>query len=68
MNEDRVTLRDIYGALNRIEDKLEKRIEDLEAEVGVLKAFQNKALGILSIISVFVGLASTYIWNKVTNQ
>lgn len=65
MSEERVTLRDIYSALNRIEDKLEKRIEDLEKQVDTLKSFQNKALGILSVISVFAGVISNYLWERV---
>lgn len=66
MTEDRVTLRDIYTAVNRIEDKFDKRIEDIEKNVDTLKAFQNKAMATLSVFSSLVGLGSSYFWKKIT--
>lgn len=68
MTEDRVTLRDIYKAVERVEDKMDKRIEALEKEVDDLQSFQNRALGIISVASVFFSLAATFIWNKITGH
>jgi len=67
MTKETVTLRDVYDAVNRLEDKFSKRLDDVEDDVENLKSFQNKSLGILSILSLFVGSISSYIWSKLTN-
>jgi len=66
MNEDKVTLRDIYDAVNRIEDKLTKRIDGIEEDVDELQSFQNRVLGISMALSVFISGAATFVWNKIT--
>lgn len=68
MSDEKVTLRDIYRAVERVEDKMDKRIETLEKDVDSLKAFQNRTLGIAGLFATVVSLASTYIWNKITGQ
>lgn len=66
MSQDRVTLRDIQSAINRLEDKLGKRLDKMETDVDTLKANQNKSLGVLGVIMIFSSAASTYIWNRLT--
>ncbi len=66
MSSDKVTLRDIYQAVEKLEEKLDKRFEKNEDDIAELKAFQNKALGILGVFTTLVSLAVTFFWNKVT--
>lgn len=68
MPEDRVTLRDVYEVMNRIEAKFEKRLDSVEEDIEKIKSFQNKALGIMSVITIFASGASSFIWNKVTGK
>ena len=56
MSEERVSLKDVLDVVNRIEDKMTKRIEDTEKRVDVLESFQSRALGILSVVTVFFSL------------
>lgn len=65
---DSVSMRDIYEAVQRLEDKMGQRIDKVEADVDGLKGFQNKALGILSVFSVFVSAIASFIWNKITGE
>lgn len=65
MAENSVNLRDVYNAVNRIEDKLNERIENLERKVSMLESFQNKALGIITTVSLIFGGLISYFWNKV---
>lgn len=62
--QQRVTLRDIYDALNRVEDKYDRRFDAIEKDIDELQKFQNKAIGVLGLASAFVSLIATYIWNK----
>lgn len=65
MSSDKVTLRDIYDLLDRLETKIDKRVEKIETDIEDIRAFQNKALGILGIAATFISLSATYVWNKV---
>lgn len=68
MAEERVTLRDIYAAVNRLEDKFDRRIVNIEKDVDDLKSFQNKALGVVSILAMFTSLVANFIWQSITGQ
>lgn len=68
MAEERVTLRDIYAAVNRLEDKFDKRIVNVEKDVNDLQRFQNKALGIVSVLAIFTSLVANAIWQSITGQ
>ncbi len=68
MSSDKVTLRDIYDAVEKLEEKLDRRFEKNEAEIQDLKAFQNKALGILGVFTTLVSLTVTFFWNKFTGS
>lgn len=68
MSDDRVTLRDVYEAINRLEDKFDKRLGNVEEDVSALKAFQNRALGVLGLVALFGGAVSTFIWSKITGK
>ena len=68
MSEERVSLKDVLDVVNRIEDKMTKRIEDTEKRVDVLESFQSRALGILSVVTVFFSLVATWIWGKLTGE
>jgi len=68
MSNDTVSMRDIYDAVQRLEDKMGQRIEKVEADVDSLKGFQNKALGILSVISLFASAIASFIWDKISGK
>ena len=68
MAKDNVTLRDVYDAVNRIEDKLTKRIDSVEEDVDELQSFQNRILGIATVLSVFISGAATFVWEKITKS
>jgi len=69
MNDrDNVSLRDIYEAVERVEEKMSKKIEKVECDVEVLQAFQNKALGILSVVSLFASAIASFIWDKISGK
>ncbi len=69
MNDrDNVSLRDIYEAVERVEEKMTKKIEKVECDVNDLQAFQNKALGILSVVSLFASAIASFIWDKISGK
>lgn len=68
MAEDKVTLRDVYSAINRLEDNLKKefneRLTVVEHDIDQIKAFQNRFLGVVSVVSIFVSAIATFIWDR----
>lgn len=68
MTDSKITLRDVYDAIQRVEDKYDRRFEGIEANITKLQEFQNKTLGILGVVSVFISLAATWVWQKLTNS
>ena len=65
MTRDAITLKDVYQIVERLEDKIDKRLSDMEARQERLEGFNNKALGVLSVVSIFINLAANWVWNKV---
>lgn len=65
MSDEKITLRDIYKVVERVEDKMDARLKEVENDLDSVKAFQNRTLGIASVFATFVSLAATYIWNKI---
>lgn len=61
-----VTLKDVYEAINRVEDKIDQRMSKIEGRVDVLEDFRGKALGIMSIVTVIGTAGFTWIWNRIT--
>ena len=66
MTEDRVSMRDILSAVNRLEDKIDKRVSNIESDVDDLKANSNRAIGVIGIISTFISITGSYFWTKIT--
>jgi len=56
----------INSVVNRIEDKYDRRLEAVEARVDSVEKFQNKAIGVLIIISAFLSPIASYFWEKIT--
>ena len=66
MANSKVTLKDIYDVMNRLEDKMDKRLSDIEGRVDILEDFKSRILGIAAIIAAFTGTVTAWIWKKVT--
>lgn len=75
MSSGSVTLRDVYEIMQRVEDKVDKKIAELEdkiekqsLKIDRLEAFNNRTLGVLAVGSAFVSLIATFIWNKIVGH
>lgn len=75
MAKDDVTLRDILAVQermaemqSRIEAKIDDRFEKIDKRVTSIESFQNKALGVLSLFSVFASSIATFVWNRLINK
>jgi hypothetical protein len=53
---DDVTLQDVYDVVNRIEDKLSCRVDDLEDRVNTLESFKNKVIFGFSAVTALFGI------------
>lgn len=59
-----ISLKDIYDVVNRMEDKMDKRLNAIEGRVDVLEDFRGWILGGLTIIGIFVSGFATWVWKK----
>ena len=67
-NSDRVSLRDIYEAVGKLEDKIDRKIEGIQTEVNGLQSFRDRWLGYVSAISFIITLTFSLIWKKITGE
>ncbi len=63
-----ITLKDIYEVVNRLEDKTDKRLWDVEIRLDKVEDMQSKIIGAVSIVGLFVGGAVTWIWQRITGK
>lgn len=67
-SRDEVSLRDVYDAVNGLEEKMAKRMEKIECNVTNLQGFQNKALGVISVLSLFFSALASFVWDKIIGK
>lgn len=61
-------LKDINQSVNRLEDKMDKRLSEIEARVDTLEDFRGRILGIASIIAAVFGILGAWVWDKLTKK
>ena len=62
---DKISLRDIYNAVNSLEEKLDRRFLKVEEDIENLKDFKGRLTGIMAIVSLIASGAFSYIWKKI---
>lgn len=66
--KETITLRDVYDIANRLEGKMDTRLERHELRIEGLENNQSRALGVLSVISLFISGAMTLLWNRLLGR
>ena len=62
MTNSKVSLKDIYEVVNRLEDKMDKRLCDVEKRVDILEDFKGRILGMSAVVgSIFGALVSWFL-------
>lgn len=67
-NNSKVTIRDIYDIVERVEAKIDKRLEKLEYQVDANTGFRNQMLAIAGVIGAIAGGAISIFWDTVTGE
>jgi hypothetical protein len=67
MTNSKVSLKDIYDVVNRLEDKMDKRLCDVETRVNVLEDFKGKMAGMTAIISTIFGALVSWFIKEIKN-
>jgi len=62
----KISLRDVYEIVYRLEDKLDKRMCHIEDRVDNLEDFKSRILGVTAFVSAFVGSIAAWTWNRIT--
>ena len=65
---NRIMIQDIYDVVNRLEDKLDKRLEKVEGRIDSLEDFKGRITGISVVVSVFAGTVSGWIWERLSGK
>ena len=68
MTKNDITLRDIYEVVEKYNERLDKRMADLETRVNCLEDFRARILGMAAVIAAFAGSVTAWIWKRVTNE
>lgn len=62
MTKTQITLRDIYDIVNEYNGKIDNRLEKIDERINKIENNQNRALGIISVISLFLSAGASYFW------
>lgn len=68
MTNNRVTLRDIYDAVNALESKVTHRIDGVEKQVDENTSFRNQLVGKITLLFALMGIAVNWIWDVLINR
>lgn len=65
MSNNAPTLRDIMEVCNRLEDKMDGRMRNIESDVEELQKGYSKMMGVFSAISIFTASLASFVWSKI---
>lgn len=63
-----ILLKDVHDAVNRLEDKFDKRMIALEDRVEINESFRQKAIGMAGIIGAITSFAANWLWKELTKK
>lgn len=63
-----ITLQDIYAVVNRLEDKMDIRLKNVENKVDGLENIASKAMVIFGIVSTLGSAVFSWLFNKITKS
>ena len=61
-----VNLRDIYDIVERLENKLDVRLKEVEKRTDNLENFNSKMTGVWLGITSLISLLGSWIWTKIS--
>jgi len=62
MSNSKITLKDIYDIVNRLEDKTDKRICLLEEKINGLESFKDNLVGKITLMTGVLSLTFSLVW------
>ena len=68
MTRNAITLQDVYNVVNRLEDKIDRRMTDIEIRQDRQESVTNKAIGVITVFSTFTGVLSTWVWDRIMGR
>jgi len=68
MTNGKVTLKDVYGAINDLENKVVHRIEAVEQKVDENTDFRNQLIGKITVIFAAIGIGVNWLWDAIINN
>ena len=63
---NKVTLKDVYEVVNRLEDKVDRVHTEMRNDIDELQSFKSKALGIAGIIGGAASLLGSWLLKQIT--
>lgn len=65
MTSDRVSMRDLYQAIERLESKIDEKVTNNSKRIDKLETFKDRWAGAITLLSVFGGAVAAWIWDKI---
>lgn len=63
-----ITLQDVYNVVNRLEDKIDRRLTEIEDRVDIQESFRNRAMALIGVVATFSSVISTWIWDRIVGR
>lgn len=63
-----VTLKDIYEVVNRLEDKMDRRMCIAEEKIDVLESFKDDMAGKITLITGIFSLCFSLLWQWIKGK
>ena len=60
-------LKDVLTAVNRLEDKMDGRLNAVERDIDDLKSFKSRIIGITMVFGTISGFIADWLWKRVTH-
>lgn len=59
---------EVLTRLDRLEDKLDKRVTSLENRVDIIEDFRSRILGVAVVIGAISGSVVHWVWMRITGE
>jgi hypothetical protein len=68
MPNNKVTIRDIYEIVNRLEDKVDRRLCLIDDKINSLESFKDNLTGKIALLAAILSMGLTLLFNYVKEK
>lgn len=65
MTSDRVSMKDLYQAIERLETKIDEKVSNNSSRIDKLETFKDRWAGAITLLSIFGGAVAAWFWERI---